>query len=203
MRTLPRMHQRQPQPPWDAASLAQLLAAPLPAEPLVPAGTRRAAVLLLLLDVDGVAHTILTKRPDHLVHHPGQVSLPGGRYEPGDPSLLGTALRETHEEIGVHPSQVAVVRALTPVHTRVSGFLMTPFVGRVEGEVSLVPADAEIARIMMVPISEILDADARLPQFPTIATLRYPLDGEDVWGATARVLSDFSRVLRRVLRPVS
>lgn len=167
--------------------------------PTATADTRHAGVLLLMFDVDGRPHTILTKRADHLAHHPGQVSLPGGRYEPVDGSLARTALRETREEIGVPEEHVRIVRQLAPVHTRVSGFLVTPFIGLAVGSVEPTPCDREISRIMRVPLDDIVDADSRLPRFPTVATLRYPLDGEDVWGATARILCEFTRVLRRTV----
>ncbi len=80
-----------------------------------------------------------------------------------------------------------------------SGFLVTPFVAVATGPIETVADEREIARVMEVPLADVLAADDRLPRFPTLATLRYPLDGEDVWGATARILSDFTRVLRRAL----
>jgi 8-oxo-dGTP pyrophosphatase MutT (NUDIX family) len=183
----------------SAGEIAERLVAPRGPATQAPRGIRMAGVLLLLFDVDGEPHTILTRRSDDLSHHPGQVSLPGGRYEPSDGDLATTALRETHEEIGIAPEAVRIVRQLSSVHTRVSSFLVTPFVGVATGPIEPVPCDREIARVMQVSIADILAADARLPRFPTIATLRYPLDNEDVWGATARILSDFTRVLRRVL----
>jgi 8-oxo-dGTP pyrophosphatase MutT (NUDIX family) len=182
-----------------AGEIAERLMAPSGPAAQAPSGIRMAAVLLLLFDLDGEPHTILTRRADHLSHHPGQVSLPGGRFETADGDLATTALRETHEEIGIAPESVRIVRQLGSVHTRVSSFLVTPFVGVAAGPIEPVPCDREIARVMQVSFADILAADARLPRFPTLATLRYPLDNEDVWGATARILSDFTRVLRRVL----
>lgn len=195
---VPAPDPHRPLPP--ASEIATLLRAPFDTRVHSVRGARAAAVLLLLFDQDGVPHTILTKRADHLSHHPGQVSLPGGRYEAADTTLAATALRETHEEIGIAPERISIVRELAPVHTRVSGFLVTPYVGLAADPVEPTPCDREIARVMRVPLADVLAADRLLPRYPTIATLRYPLDGEDVWGATARILSDFTRVLRRALR---
>ncbi len=186
-----------------AAVLAEWLRAPFDGSPPpVDAASSLAAVLILLHDVDGAPNLILTRRADHLLHHPGQVSLPGGRFDPGDVDLASTALRETWEEVGVDADALELVRRQPTVHTRVSGFLVVPFVGVAVAPIDPVPCDDEIARIMHVPVSELLLAHHRLPPSPTIATLRYPLDGEDVWGATARILADFSRdVLASRARP--
>lgn len=180
----------------DTATLGELLRAPLVEPPRPSRGDTAAAVLILLFDRDDHPHLILTKRTDHLSHHPGQISLPGGRFDPQDGSLAQTALRETWEEIGVSPHSVELVRQLPQVNTRVSGFVVTPYVGVAVQPVVPVVSDHEIARVMEVPLAQVLAADALLPPFPTVATLRYALDGEDVWGATARILADFTRVIR-------
>ena len=90
---------------------------------------RESAVLVLLYDRGGAPHLVLTKRTDTLEHHPGQVSLPGGRPDPDDGDLATTALRETHEELGVAPESVRIVGRLPDVPTTVSGFVISPFVG--------------------------------------------------------------------------
>lgn len=162
-------------------------------------GGRRAAVMLVLYDRAGQAHLLLTKRAAGLSSHPGQVSLPGGSHEPGDPDLMTTALRETHEEVGIPPAALRVIGRLDDVNTRVSGFLVRPFVAYAEDAPAPVPADAEVARVMEVPVGAILAIDAVLPEAAGIATLRYPLDGEDVWGATARILRTFAALSRDAL----
>ena len=154
--------------------------------------------MLLLHDRDEAAHLILTKRSDSVGHHQGQVCLPGGRFEDDDESLLATALRETEEELGFRPADIRVVGSLDEVHTRQSGFAITPFVGFRERVTSPVPSTAEVARVFEVPLSALLSADAMLPANPTVETLRYPLLGEDVWGATARILRGFCEHVREV-----
>lgn len=162
---------------------------------------KRSAVMLLLHDRDGRAHLILTKRSDSVGHHPGQICLPGGRYEDDDQSLLATALRETEEELGFSPGDIRVVGTLDEVHTRQSGFAITPFVGLREHVTDPIPNLAEVARVIEVPLTDLLAADVALPRQATVETLRYGLFGEDVWGATARILRGFCDHVRIAIAP--
>ena len=183
---------------WDLAARIRPILARIPVDP--PTGDEpRAAVLILLYDRDGVPHLVLTKRTDTLVHHPGQISLPGGRWETEDGDLGTTALRETHEELGVSPDAVRLVGRLADERTMVSGFVVAPYVGVSVEALHPVPCEREIARVLEVPLDALLAADAALPEALDVVTLRYPLQDEDVWGATARILHDFSGVVRAAL----
>jgi 8-oxo-dGTP pyrophosphatase MutT (NUDIX family) len=190
-----------PARPPSAAGLADALERALlgrrPAE--LPGPGRRAAVLIVLYDRAETAHLLLTKRSDTVPSHPGQVSLPGGVVESHDPTARHAALRETEEEIGIPPHALRVVGELDDVSTMVSGFIVRPFVAVMERPVQATPSDAEVARILQVPVVDLLRADAALPADPATLALRYPLAGEDVWGATARILRVFSRVTRCAL----
>ena len=93
-----------------------------------PAGARQAAALILLYEVDGALVLPLTVRRDDLPHHPGQVSLPGGAIDPGEPAELA-ALREAHEEIGVIPDDVRMIGSLSTLNVIVSNFVVRPFIG--------------------------------------------------------------------------
>lgn len=159
----------------------------------------RAGVLVLLYDVAGRPHLVLTRRTDSLPHHPGQVSLPGGRFEPEDGDLMVTALRETEEELGVAGSALTVVGRLDDVPTVASGFIITPFVAHLASELVPTPSADEIARVLEVPLADLLAADDGLPVDADVITLRYPMLGEDVWGATARILRIFLRRCREAL----
>ena len=184
----------------SAQSLATALRGMLPNTPSAAfSGGVRSAVMILLYDRDNDAHLILTKRSDEVSHHPGQISLPGGRYEDTDMDLLATALRETHEELGIDPARVQPLGALDEVRTSGSGFVVTPFVGFLAGPPDAKPHVGEVARILEVPIREILTHDARLPTAAGVETLRYPVLGEDVWGATARIMRDFCTRVRESL----
>jgi 8-oxo-dGTP pyrophosphatase MutT (NUDIX family) len=160
---------------------------------------RPAAVLVPLFDRAGAPHLILTKRTTTLPAHPGQISLPGGGRDPGDADLRMTALRETHEELGIDPGLIEVVGELDDVATFQSQFIVTPVIGVLRQAPVTRPNPGEIDRVMEVAVADLLDIDARLPETPTLRELRYPLDGEDVWGATARILREFSAIARRAM----
>jgi 8-oxo-dGTP pyrophosphatase MutT (NUDIX family) len=159
----------------------------------------RAGVLVLLYDIGGRPHVVLTRRTDSLPHHPGQVSLPGGRFEPEDGDLMVTALRETEEELGVPVADLRVVGRLDDVPTVASGFIITPFVAHLASDLVPTPSAEEIARVLEVPLADLLAADDCLPVDADVITLRYPMLGEDVWGATARILQIFLRRCREAL----
>jgi len=188
-----------PAPLPRAADLAARIGAVLAARARIVLDDRAgrpAAVLLVLYDRDERPHIILTKRATHLPAHPGQVSLPGGQRDPEDPDLRTTALRETFEELGIDPAAVAVVGELDDVATFQSQFIVTPVVGVLDATPQPQPNPGEIARVMEIPVAEILAIDAALPARPSLRELRYRLDGEDVWGATARILRDFAAIAR-------
>jgi 8-oxo-dGTP pyrophosphatase MutT (NUDIX family) len=185
----------------DARTLGAALGSLLSGRPHVtlPGPGRRAAVLILLYDRAAGPHLVLTKRTETLLHHRGQVSLPGGSHDPTDADLRATALRETKEELGVPPAAVRVLGRMDDVHTLASAFIVAPYVGVLASPLRPRPSGAEVARVLEVPLEELLAADARLPPEPDRWTLRYPLLGEDVWGATARILHGFAQALREAL----
>ena len=83
---------------------------------------------MLVYPKEGELHLLLNKRSESVEDHKGEVSFPGGRMDEGDGSLLDTALREAHEEVGVRPEDVRVLRRLEDVDTS-TGYLVTPFLG--------------------------------------------------------------------------
>ena len=188
----------------SAAELAQVLPEALESRDRVTleATGRDAGVLLILFDVDDAGHVVLTKRSQFVATHKGEISLPGGKFEPEDVDLLGSALRETEEEIAVPRSSLTVLGPLDDVHTMASGFTVSPWVAHhAGGRPVMTPEESEIARILEVPLADVLAADRLIPEPPTIETLRYPLMGEDVWGLTARILRTFSDVVHQIAGP--
>ncbi len=185
----------------DAASIGRALERALerraPREIAGPG--RRAAVLVMLYDHAGEPHLLLTKRSDALPSHPGQIALPGGVIDADDPSARDAALRETEEEVGIPRSALRVVGELDDVPTMASAFIIRPFVAVLAGAMAAVPSDAEVARLIDVRMAELLHADVALPADPAPLALRYPVAGEDVWGATARILRTFCAVTRYAL----
>jgi len=171
-------------------------ALPPPQPPaLVMPGSRPAAVLVPLFERDGEAHVVLTKRPDTMPSHQGEISFPGGGVDPDvDESLLDAALREAEEEIGLPRAAVDVVAELDTLATVGSRFTITPFVGLVDPLPELVPHTGEVVKLLEVPLSELLDeATFREEHWdPPDRTISFfELPGETMWGATARILAAF------------
>lgn len=139
--------------------LAERLA-PADTDPELAVDLRRAAVLMLLYREEGDLRMPLIVRPRDQGMHGGQFALPGGAYDPADVTLKRTALREACEEVAVLPSTVEVLGRLPPVQVRVSGFVVVPFVGWSLAIPRLYPHDAEVERIIHMPIAMLRDADA-------------------------------------------
>ena len=176
---------------------AQGLMAPRPRGtwPDTPEPTYRAAAgLLLVYPRETLAHVLLTVRSRH-VRHAGQVSMPGGVVEPGE-SIVEAALRETHEEVAFADADVRVLGQLSPVDIAVSGFRLHPVVATIDRAPTFQPADREVARILEVPVSNLLDP-ARLEEHPMtrgrvdLIAPAFVLEEVVVWGATAMVLAEF------------
>ena len=135
---------------------------------------------------------IFTRRADTLSTHSGQVSFPGGGVDPLDHSVEAAALREAHEELSLPASAVRVLGSLDHVLSH-TGFHITPVVGVVDAQVSLVPNAAEVARVFAVPLAELADRPRWKLQMHERAGKAYELphfyaDGEDIWGLTAFML---------------
>ena len=157
---------------------------------------RPAAVLVPLLQREGQWHLLFIQRAHHDHDpHSGQVSFPGGRHEDADGSFVETALRETHEEIGLPPSEVVVWGSLPTVRTA-SNYLVFPVVGRVPWPYPFRPAPYEVDHIFTVPLAwlarpEHLTVQWRHPQgsHPGIPVFYFlPYKGRVIWGATARII---------------
>jgi 8-oxo-dGTP pyrophosphatase MutT (NUDIX family) len=163
-----------------------------------PAHIRHAAGLLAAFPIDGQAHVVLTVRSD-AVRHGGQVSLPGGVAEAGE-TYEDAALREAEEEVSLAPGRVRIVGALTPLDIPVSGFRLHPIVGTLEERPTLSPADAEVARILEVPVEQLFDPGRRSSIVirrgdREIVAPAFRIDDVHVWGATAMVLAEFLTVI--------
>ena len=182
---------------------AHALLAPVPRrswpEGVNPAHIRRAAGLLLLFPDNDAAHIVLTVRADSLGRHSGQVSLPGGVVDPGE-TFAQAAVREAHEEVALPVGGVRILGALTPIDIPVSGFRLHPIVAAVHARPALTPSDGEVARILYVPLEDLLDSahlrtTARMRDGVPLTVPAFHVGGEEIWGATAMVLAEFLTLL--------
>lgn len=163
---------------------------------LTPETARQAAALILLYPgAEGPAVPLTVRRHD-LPQHAGQVSLPGGRLDPGE-EAREAALREAHEEIGIDPAAVRIIGELSSLWVVVSNFVVRPFVGILDARPEFRPAPHEVAALLESPIHTLYDP-ARVGwtrQRRLGVVVDYPyleLGGHHVWGATAMILGEFA-----------
>jgi 8-oxo-dGTP pyrophosphatase MutT (NUDIX family) len=178
-----------------------------------PATGRRLAAVLVPIYDGPEGPTLLLIRRTTTVNHPGQVAFPGGRPEPGDASMLETALREAEEELGIAPTSVRITGTLPLVETLTSNWAISPFVGRLTSRPPLRLQQSEVAAVLDVPISALLCdglpveeewplplPGERLAVAPDGARTRrvryYPWGEDKIWGATGRMLESLVAALR-------
>ncbi len=167
----------------------------------MPPARPAATLLLLYPGTDGELQLPLTVRNAALRSHAGEVSLPGGAFEPDDASLEATALREAAEEIGIDPADVVVLGALDQVWIPPSNFDVLPVVAASDQRPDLAPQSDEVALIIELPVRELLHPGAitdELVHGPgwTLRVGGYRASGQLVWGATARTLAMLASVLQ-------
>jgi 8-oxo-dGTP pyrophosphatase MutT (NUDIX family) len=163
------------------------------------AAVTAAAVLVPIVDRTSGLSVIFTQRTSHLKAHSGQVSFPGGRAEPSDPTPEFTALREANEEIGLQMERVEVLARLPEYLTR-TGFRVTPVVGLITPPFDLVPDPREVEEVFEVPLAYLLDPSnhARETRELQGRTVRYYVvryESRTIWGATAGMLMSLYRHL--------
>ncbi|MDQ1492855.1 MAG: hypothetical protein QOJ23_5369 [Actinomycetota bacterium] len=177
------------------------LAFPAPVRPPPVPGMQAAAVLVPLFEAGGETRVVLTRRPETMPSHRGDVAFPGGKVHPEvDATMLDAALREAEEEIGLPPAAVEVVAELDTISTVTSRFRVAPFVGVLAAPPDLRPDPREVERVFDVPLSELMaDGVHRVEHWGTGVLTRdvdiFELEDETVWGLTARILSGFLTLL--------
>jgi 8-oxo-dGTP pyrophosphatase MutT (NUDIX family) len=164
---------------------------------IAPTGAlRRAAVLLPLVSTEAGPALILTRRTDNVEHHKGQISFPGGALDDGEDPLTG-ALRETREEIGVPPSEVAVLGGLDDEEAAVSGFMVSPFVAAIPYPTRLRVSADEVNAVLVVAMRVLLDPRNvrtelyRRPRGDSVVMYYYQAGQDVIWGFTGRIVARF------------
>jgi len=168
---------------------------------IIDRNLKPAAVLMLLFYDKGQYHVLFTERSDKVNFHKGQVCFPGGTPQPGDPNLLQTALRETEEEIGLRAEDVNILGELDDSVTFSTNYLISPFVAFIPYPYPFRANSKEVEQIFSVPLSALMgEANFSQGYYPTDDRAgpgyAYEYEGHIIWGATARILKQFTELLR-------
>jgi 8-oxo-dGTP pyrophosphatase MutT (NUDIX family) len=155
------------------------------------------AVLLPFYEIEGRLHVMFTRRTDRVAHHKGQISFPGGARDPGDSTLLQTALRESSEEVGIDPGALEVLGALDDVLTTSSRYVVTPFVAALERRPVLKVNPEEVEQVIEMPFQVLLEGlgcreECLLVDGVPRWTTACHFNGNVIWGATAKMLRQFA-----------
>ena len=166
---------------------------------------RIAAVMMLFYPKNDTTHLVLIVRNSYKGVHSAQIAFPGGKYELEDENFAETALRETHEEVGIHPDKIEILKPFTELYIPPSNFLVYPFLGVSQTELTFNLQEEEVAGIIELPLSALLDDSiisnknletsySKLIEVPV-----FQIEEHTVWGATAMMLSELKDVLKMVL----
>lgn len=162
---------------------------------------RKSAVLVLFYPENKQAKLILIKRAIDQTVHSGQISFPGGKVEKWDSGLKETALREAEEEIGLPQQDVTIIGELSKLYIPPSNFDVFPFVGFVS-QLPKLKGNHEVQHILKVDYAELRSPSSRTEKMIShrlgkqVMVPSYAVNNEDIWGATAMILSELIEITR-------
>ena len=159
-----------------------------------------AAVLMLCYPKYGKTHLVLIVRNSYKGVHSAQIAFPGGKYEQEDADYAATAIRETHEEVGIPPDKIEIIKPFTQVYIPPSNFRVYPYFGICNQEIDFNPDPKEVAAIIELPLTTFLNE--KILVTTSIATSyaksiqmpAFQIENHIVWGATAMMLSELKDV---------
>jgi 8-oxo-dGTP pyrophosphatase MutT (NUDIX family) len=163
------------------------------AERIAEPNLRASAVLIPICRSNGNYCVLFTERSDEVLFHKGQVCFPGGTRESRDSTLLQTALRESEEEIGLRAEDVEILGELDDIPTFTSNYVISPFVALISHPRSLRTDGREVKGTFCVPLSFLMD-EGNFRQ----DSYSYEYEGHTIWGATARIVRQFTALLTGV-----
>lgn len=164
--------------------------------PLTPSqNAKQSAVLIVLFPQNGCTYTVFIKRPAYNGVHSGQVSFPGGKFEKEDIDLMATALRETHEEVGIRPQEVEVIGKLTPLFISVSNMLVHPYVAIMPQPPTIKIDNHEVEYTIHPSLNDLKNVNNQfsktiLTPGRNIVAPYIAVEGEMIWGATAMIVAE-------------
>lgn len=162
---------------------------------------KEAAVMMLLMNKEGAPHVVLTKRTETVATHKGQVALPGGGVDEGDGGSLEAAFRETEEEIGIERNKIEYLGRFDD-YISIAGFRVACHVGAVEYPYSCRLSRDEIETCFEAPLEMFVNAaydrcELVKWQGNEYRVYFYHYQGYEIWGMTARILTDFGQIICR------
>ena len=166
---------------------------------------REAAIMMLFYPKNTKTHLALILRTSYNGVHSSQIAFPGGKVEKFDLNFQETALRETHEEIGISPNIINVIRDFTPIYIPPSNFMVYPFLGFSNSELIFDIDPNEVAGIIELPMTEFLDENIVISKRMSTAynleidVPAFKIQEHIVWGATAMMLSELKDIIKKVL----
>ncbi len=164
---------------------------------------RLGGVLILFYPNDGNIYFPLMQRPHYGGIHSGQISLPGGKEENHDQSLVETALREAEEEVGIISKEVKVIGTLTELYIIASNYHVLPVIGFVDQKPQFIPDQTEVVKILEANLTDLTSQSLKSKEMIvgnniTIESPYYDIHGHIVWGATAMMLSELVDIVRPI-----
>lgn len=166
---------------------------------------KKAAILMLFYPKNAITHLALIVRNTYPGVHSSQIGFPGGKVELEDTNLEHTALRETHEEIGIHPNKITIIKPYSEIYIPPSNFLVYPFMGISHEELQFKPDLDEVKRVLEFPLSDFLDEKTvSIVKMSTsyavdIEVPAFLVDKYVVWGATAMMMSELKDNIKKAL----
>ena len=163
---------------------------------------KKSAVLLLLFPENNITKLVLIKRASSTGIHSGQISLPGGGVEPADKTIIDTALRETHEEIGIDTTHIQILGLLSKLFIFVSNYSVQPIVGALNYIPKFEPNNMEVEKIIEIPLNILFNPTTKQSKIMqlnnnNIKIPYYDILGDHVWGATAMILSEYYEAIEK------
>ena len=166
---------------------------------------RKAAVLMLFYPKNTETHLVLIVRNAYPGVHSSQIGFPGGKVEAFDASMEATALRETHEEIGIEPEKISIVKAFSEIYIPPSNFTVLPFLGYSHEELIFIPEPREVFGIIEISLKDFLDDNNFTSQIMETSYMKevnlpvFKFGEKIVWGATGMMLNELKEVVKKVL----
>lgn len=186
----------------DLAERLRSVLAERPKNTYTEEGRVQAAVLIGLFERDGEPWAVFTRRTEHVTHHKGEISFPGGGRDPEDADLIATAKRETFEEIGLEPDAIDIVGELDDLPTFGTNFIITPIVAVIDPPGDYAHSEREVVAVLELPLSELVSG-LRIEDWTdrgrTWPMYFYEARGQTVWGVTAYILYGFLDIAGEVL----